>query len=533
MNNGESEECSFNNLILGKQAKPGYIIINATGRRVQIGVRYKSGCRDGNYNMDNLNGKVALNKKDDGSGTPHILKAVTCSHMAALLCHRMKKAGHDKIAPLRTEEEIKQERDKVDLTTYWKKAYPTIREIIESEHIGKYLFSLHDNARGNPTCVLICTGCHALALRIREKQKDDLKYTVIEAYDPNNTFFYRIVLEKTNSIQELNYKMLFGTDFGNKGIIFCQTSMPVDYQADMSTIIRSLRECQNAIRNSLPREDSITPNLPKSHLYYALYVINKPVRRNRNEHITLINEITQSKETWGEIEKYISEKISVNYYDIITLLYARDLLIKECCSIYNLETTSISSPTDTGALKRVLNSGIFRAGQLGIFKTPYAILFVIANIIGTDTIPKSFLVAATYIIIINTILLPIEYSVAKLLHHKITELDIMTAVVGTSIFSAFFIPTLTYAFEKHMQGKMPYSNYFKKRLLRAIEKKQAENKSGQTGSELGTMEEPFLISANDIDNNSHTQYSSNFFTNNNRGEDLNHQQYCANTCRIM
>lgn len=118
MSNGKSKECSFNALIFGKQAKPSHIIINAAGRRAQIGVRYQSGCRDGNYNMDTLNGKVALNKNDDSIGKLHILKAVTCADMATIVFHRMKKAGHGKIVPLRTEEEIKQERDKVDLTIY-------------------------------------------------------------------------------------------------------------------------------------------------------------------------------------------------------------------------------------------------------------------------------------------------------------------------------------------------------------------------------------------------------------------------------
>ena len=517
MNNGESKECSFEKLTAKKTnehsleklyyhdtqefvdlldpIKQNLEYLYDPNTQKIIGVSYMSGRPDGDCNKGSLNGRVPLKKEDDSSGRPHILKAVSCADMAAILFDRMKKAGNGKIECLRTEEEIRQERDKVDLTTYWEKTYPAIREIIESKNIGKYLFKLHNNARGKPTCVLINTGCHALALRIREKQKDDLEYTVIEAYDPNNTFFYRIVLEETDSIQELNYKMLFGTDFGNKGIIFCQTSMPVDCQADMPTIISSLRECENAIRSNLPKEDSNTPNHDGSRLFYALYVINKLERRNRNEPLQLINKITESEDLWDIIENSIRIKTSnsVNYYDIITLLCARDLLIKECCSKYKLETTSLSSSTDTGALKKALNSRIFCAVPLGIFKTHYAILCVIVNRIGTDSLPKCFLVAATYLIIINTILLPIEYSAAKQFHHKITKYDIM-AVAANSIFAAFFIPIFFYAFDKHMRGKTPYSTIFKKGLLRDIEKKQAENKSVQAGSESDTMEDPLLIS---------------------------------------
>ena len=528
------------NIINKKSYKPGFETLQPPSADKNIGVRYMSGCRDGNYNKNNLNGRVALKKEDDSSDTLHVLKAVSCAGMATILFHRMKKAGNGKVECLRTVEEIKQEREKVDLTTHWEKTYPAIREIIESKHIGKYLFKLHNKARGKPTCMLICTGCHVLALRIREKQKDGIRYTVIETYNPNNTFFYRIVLEKTDSIQELDYTMLFGTDHADMGIIFCQTSMDVRYQADMLTIINSLTKAEESILKCLPQHThgNIT-YLDGSRLYYALYVINKRERRKRDEHLHLINKITESKGLWDTIEKSIRRKTikSISYYDILTVLCARDLLIKECCSKYNQEITPLTSTTDTDTLEKheeALKSGIFCAGQLGIFKTPYAILCVIVNRMGTDTLLKCFLVAATYLIIINTILLPIEISAVKQLHHKTTAHDILP-VAANSIFAAFFIPILFYAFEKHMQGKMPYSNILRNELLRAIETKQAENKSGQAGSESGTMEEPLLISvpANDIDNNPNTQDTSHFSTKDDRSGDLNPQPYNTSICRIM
>ena len=531
MNNGKSEECSFNTLICEKKHEPGFtIILTDPNSDSIIGIRYKS---SDNQSNESLNFTVSLKKKD-GSPPPHA-SAVECRHLAAIQLKRMKNTGTCELKCLQTREEIQQIRDKIDLEELTRNTQPVPREIIASEHIGQYLYKLHEEGKGNRTCVYISTGNHALAVCIDEFDK----YIVIVSYDPNYAFLNNLVLKEKHDIKKIDLKMLFYNDISQYRIIKSRVCMDKQYRADMITIIEELEKLARVIyapcRDHDPQGNA---NIQIGKLLWCtLFVICNTDRYDHKEHLQLINKIEENPVIWDNIKKKVFERInsSTSYYEIVTLLSARDLLIREYCNQIKIKLRNLTCDSESlSAAEEMLTCNIVTAGQIGIFKIPFAILCVLDNRIARMPRLYSTLEYFTYLIIINAILLPIESSARKQPPYNIVKYYIL-AFIANSVCAAIITPILICAFRKHMYGQMPYSYNFKNEQLRAIKEKQAESKSSQTGSASRTMEAPLLISvdSNYIGNNPNTQGTGLYSAKDGTREHINTQPYNTSICSIL